>query len=435
MKGYSKPQRGKHQNYNYYVWYTDGDGKRNRKWFVNLNEAELFSDRGNIQAANAGFEVAGLPEEDRRAYLDAQKLLKPFEISVLDAVREYVNARERLAPYGKNLSQSIKIIEKYCDAVNNSKTLFEAYGEYIDDLTAQGLSIRHIDSQEHRIKRFMEFFGEDTPVMLTDPKKIEKWIFDLRICSFKEDKKAKPKADGSYPKIMQVGKEISSAKTRNNYRTALLAFFSYCKRKGYINENPIERVAKIKEKPKEPEIFTVSELRNILKKSPEGSDIRAYIAIAAFAGLRLAEVQRLTWNKIDLMDKTISLDGAIVKTARRRIVEMSDNLVQWLLPYALKMNTNELVLESNFQNRLDSFKEENGIAWKHNGLRHSAASYYLALTGDEAKTALQMGHNINVLKTNYKGLVKEKDAKAYFNIHPKEVETIDFKEAIKTHSA
>ena len=66
MKVYSEPQKAAHQNFNYYVWYTDGDGKRKRKWFTTHTEAKLFSEMGNIQAASAGLAVAGLPEEYRR---------------------------------------------------------------------------------------------------------------------------------------------------------------------------------------------------------------------------------------------------------------------------------------------------------------------------------------------------------------------------------
>lgn len=432
MKGYSKPKKAIYRNYNYIVRYTDGNGKRTYKRFEKLIDAELFFEQGNRSIARAGYEVAGLPEEDKRAYLDASKLLKPYEISVLEAVREYVEARQRLTPYKKGLLDSVKLTEKYCEAVKDSMSLFDAYGEYLDALRAQGLSIRHIDSQEHRLKRFIEHFGENTPTALLDAKKIEKWIFDLRIRTFKEDKTAEPRADGTRPKVMQKGKELASATTRNNYRTALLAFFSYCKRKGYVKENPVDKVSKIKETHKEPEVFTVSEIRNILNLSPEGSDIRTYIAIGAFGGLRLAEAERLTWNKIDLKDKTITLDGTITKTSQRRIVKMSDNLVEWLLPYSQKTNTDEKVLRKNFKNYLGNFKKINKIKWVNNGLRHSSASYYLALIGDEYKTASQMGHNVKTLKTNYKGLVKEQDAIRYFNILPKPAKIISFAEATQT---
>ena len=375
MKGYSKPTPVKGNSvYKFYVYYPNPNGgKRLKKYFKTKNEATIFSERGNIQTQSAGITIATLPEAHRRAYIDAMNLLKPYAISVLDGARIFAQ---------------------------------------------EGLSNRHIDSQEHRLKRFVNDFGGSHIVMLLEAHKIEKWIMGLKAFRFVEDKKAEARPDGTRPKIQQESKENISPKTKNNYRTSLLAFFSYCKRKGYVRDNPIERVAQVKEAAKEPEIYTVEELRAMLNASPEGSDIRAYIAIAAFAGLRRAELERLTWNRIDLGDKTITLEGAIVKTGRRRIVAISDNLAQWLLPYSLKTNTTEKVLGDNFGNRLARFVETNGITWKHNALRHSSASYYLALIGDEYKTAAQMGHSVNVLRTNYKGLVKPKDAKVYWNIKP-----------------
>ena len=53
-----------------------------------------------------------------------------------------------------------------------------------------------------------------------------------------------------------------------------------------------------------------------------------------------------------------------------------------------------------------------------NGLRHSAATYYLALTKNAYLTAEQMGHAVDVLKQHYNGLAREKDAIRYFDIMP-----------------
>ena len=64
MKGYSKPKKAIYRNYNYIVRYTDGNGKRTYKRFEKLIDAELFFEQGNRNIARAGYEVAGLPEED-----------------------------------------------------------------------------------------------------------------------------------------------------------------------------------------------------------------------------------------------------------------------------------------------------------------------------------------------------------------------------------
>ena len=85
---------------------------------------------------------------------------------------------------------------------------------------------------------------------------------------------------------MQETDEDAEAKTKNNYRTAIHTFFTYCKSKEYISENPVDKIKKIKEKPKEPVIYTVEEMQYILNCTEENSDMRVYIAIACFGGLR-----------------------------------------------------------------------------------------------------------------------------------------------------
>ena len=431
MKAYSKPKKVNHPRYKYYVYYTDGNNKRTYKAFKTLAEAQNFSDLGNIQTQNAGFQVAGLSEEARREYIDAEKLLQPYSISVIEAVRIFANSMKDLEPYKADIPTAVKLFKKHSEAKKESISLFDAYGYYLDSLRAQGLSIRHIDSQEHRLERFINAMGSDKLVAMLDANKIEKWIFNLKACKFIEDKTAQQRKNGTYPKTMQETPNEASATTKNNYRTAISSFLEYCKIKGYISNNPIEKIKKIKEQAKEPEIYTVEEIRYILNCTEANSDLRAYIAIGCFAGLRRAEIERLTWDKIDLEDKTITLDGRIVKTGQRRVVNISDNLVAWLLPYSLKTRTTANVVDSNFNDRLENFIAKNNITWKHNALRHSSASYYLALCKDECKTALQMGHSVRVLKTSYKGLVKEKDAKRYFAILPEEAKITPVSEAFK----
>jgi integrase len=58
------------------------------------------------------------------------------------------------------------------------------------------------------------------------------------------------------------------------------------------------------------------------------------------------------------------------------------------------------------------------MAWKHNGLRHTCASMHLAFFENEAATALQMGHSVDVLHAHYKGLATKEEATAFWNLRP-----------------
>ena len=161
------------------------------------------------------------------------------------------------------------------------------------------------------------------------------------------------------------------------------------------------------------------EVRRILNSTPPQSEIRAFAAIAAFTGIRNAELKRLTWDKIRLDDREIILDSEITKTASRRIVKIPENLAKWLEPYVWKLGTKKKILSKGKTTLIKKLHESLGKGnWIKNGLRHSAATYYLALTKNAYLTAEQMGHAVDVLKQHYNGLAREKDAIRYFDIMP-----------------
>ena len=56
------------------------------------------------------------------------------------------------------------------------------------------------------------------------------------------------------------------------------------------------------------------------------------------------------------------------------------------------------------------------IEWKHNGLRQTCASMHLAHFSNEAYTALQLGHSVDMLHRHYKGLVTREQAAAFWVI-------------------
>src|SRR5262245_36132097 len=87
-----------------------------------------------------------------------------------------------------------------------------------------------------------------------------------------------------------------------------------------------------KKKSAPPQIFTPAEISAIFAAAD--SEILPALAIAAFAGLRLAEVARLDWCEVKLAEKVIVIEAAKSKTAARRLVSITDNLEEWLIPRA-----------------------------------------------------------------------------------------------------
>jgi integrase len=84
-------------------------------------------------------------------------------------------------------------------------------------------------------------------------------------------------------------------RTKNNYRMAISNLFGFARLKKYVAQNydPLQFVPVFKEPYKPVDILSVTDLRRLLDHVRP--DFLAYLTIAAFAGLRQSEIQRLRW--------------------------------------------------------------------------------------------------------------------------------------------
>jgi len=108
------------------------------------------------------------------------------------------------------------------------------------------------------------------------------------------------------------------------------------------------------------------------------------------------------------------------KTLSRRLVPILPCLVDWIEKIA---KPKEKITGPNFRRRSTAVRETAGInPWPDNGLRHSFVSCRLAATNNAAQTALESGHDQDVLFGHYRELVRPVDAERYFAIRPKPVD-------------
>jgi integrase len=209
-----------------------------------------------------------------------------------------------------------------------------------------------------------------------------------------------------------------SPKTRMNFRANVGVLFSYAEQRRMIDGNPILRTARPKLADLPPEIFTVEELSGLLNAAEKlAPDVVPMLAIGAFAGVREAEIRRLDWSEVDQKRGHIEIKSSKAKSARRRIVEMQPNLLEWLRPYAAKTGP---VVPANSRKKLDMVRKAAKLArWRKNGLRHGFASYRLAATHDAPRVASELGHTSpQMLYSTYRELVLPEEAERYWKIEP-----------------
>ena len=107
------------------------------------------------------------------------------------------------------------------------------------------------------------------------------------------------------------------------------------------------------------------------------------------------------------------------KSARRRYVDITDNLAKWLSP---RKERKGKVVSSPREWR--TLREEARMAagleeWPHNALRHSYASYHLAKHKDIGRLTDQLGHTSpQMVFQHYRNIVKPAEADRYWKIAP-----------------
>jgi len=215
---------------------------------------------------------------------------------------------------------------------------------------------------------------------------------------------------------MAAGAVTGGPRAYNNLIGAVSACFTFAKKQGYLprdKEHEAEHAERLDAAAHEKiEIYTPAELRQILDGI--GDDFIPLVALGGLAGIRTAEIFRMTWEQVSFEKGFIILDKAFTKTKRRRIIPICDALSSWLKPLA---GTGRIYARYNTEARMNHAVLDvwpATVTRKRNALRHSYATYRFAELQDEAKVASEMGNSPQALRTNYAELATPSEAIEWF---------------------
>jgi integrase len=146
--------------------------------------------------------------------------------------------------------------------------------------------------------------------------------------------------------------------------------------------------------------------------------LRAIIAIGGLAGLRTAEILRLTWEEVFRVPGHIEVTAGKAKTRQRRLVEVCPALAAWLEP--CRTLTGKLWQGAGrcFHKKCAEVCDRVEISRKPNGLRHSFCSFHFAFHANENLTAALGGTSPAMVHQHYKGLATKAEGEAWFNVQP-----------------
>lgn len=301
-----------------------------------------------------------------------------------------------LAPFGLTLEQAARLAAGKSAAVA-SATLAQVATDFLRSRLAAGVRSSTYDFYEERINRVADAFGARTIDSITRAE-FAAWL-----------------AESS------AGRASRAATAR-----AARALWHYAAQQspalvsGIITEG-LEFTATPNGHDGSRNVLPVERVRLLLKNVPVQH--RSAIALALFAGIRPEEIagdgkEPLRWGAVNTTERIIRVPGELAKTGQTRILEgLPETVWRWLQPRGdaepvLPVAWRSLLYAARYAAKLPR--------WPQDCLRHSFATYAVALTNEPGRVALWLGHNGNpaMLHRHYRGLATKANAEAFWALKP-----------------
>jgi integrase len=316
------------------------------------------------------------------------------------AVIDYVAAKKRL-PDNVSLKEVVDFYLRRHPAGLPQKTVQEVVDELVEVKEKAGKSEVYTRKIRQQLGHFAKAFN--VRISLVSGKQIEDYIRGLGV----------------------------AGRTQNNNRQLINTLFKFAIKRGYLpkDHEEMNAVELADNGGGEIEVFNPKELRKLfnacltpVKERGKWRDREAmipYLAIAAFCGLRSAEVTRLDWAEVHLTgtEHFIEVKASKSKTASRRTVPIPDNCARWLAPF-MQESGPVCTFERPDKQCFYYLGPAAGLKWKHNGLRHSFISYRLAQIKNVHQISLEAGNSPQMVFKHYRQLVSETQATEWFGIVP-----------------
>jgi integrase len=349
-----------------------------RRYFRFKSEAEAFCAVKRSEIASLGALANGLDDEVKREALLCLERLKPFGVSLLEAVEWFVKAQPTNG-LKVSITEALKVLQHR--------------------IITDGYSKRH----SRNVGQIITSFGRnrmDAPVSTITTSQAQMWLDNYRTRA----------------------NQPLSVVAFNTYRRYLSVFCNYCVKSGWMATNPLIGVRTRKQVEAVPRLLSPADLQIIMEACPD--ELKPIVAIQALCGLRVAEAARLKWSDVMLSSSAnfIRISAEVAKTSRRRLTPIPDGLTNYL--QNLKKTEGFVYAQGKgsvdaLQKVIMTFKKSLvGVTWHRNALRASALSYRLAITKDAAATALEMGNSSTVLLRDYRELATKETAEKWFAVIP-----------------
>ena len=302
------------------------------------------------------------------------------------------------------------------DAANQPhETIIAAVNLYLDKVKAEAASVTFTEACE----AFATAKAHRSPRHLADIRRLPERFPDI--------------SDRLVSSIKPIDLENPLSPLPRPMRNLVLrqtrAVFNFAVRRSWAAENPAGRVDLAHVQAPEVSVLNADQLLLLLTKAAElDPDLCPLVAIEAFAGVRPAEAEKLTWRDFDLDDNVLTVPAAVAKTRRARHIGMHTTLRAWLDWHVERGGESSgLVMrpiKTPLRRRLSKVRKAAGIdPWPQDCLRHTFASAALAAGWrDIGGLCLDLGHTSQaMLHKHYQRAMRRTEGEAVFTVVPPEL--------------
>lgn len=344
------------------------NGKRLKKFFKTVAEAEVFIGSHKKEPLDAGF--------------------------LHDHKNEFLHSYERCKEMGVSLNDVVEFYSKHGARKGNP-----AIQAVIDSLLAgmerAGRKPTYIVSISKHMSKFTDYVGKDTLIGDVTEQKVTNFVFKKH--------------------------EHVAAVTKMNLIRNLSVLFNYAIKKNFIGFNPVSKVDKPSVKFEVPKVLTPEDfatlLNRCLKRKWDGR-LTVFILVG-FCGIRTQEACQLTWSDIDLDNCKVMVPARVAKKGSFRRNVIPENAMKWLR-LIRDDRRKGAIIGNNSVALLRSAVKYAHISHTKNCLRHSFCSYALENGMPLADVVAMMGHNGSpaMINSHYRNIVEQRAAKKWWAIAP-----------------
>jgi integrase len=316
-----------------------------------------------------------------------------------EELREFAEAR-RIIP-GVDLREAAQFFRHHHPDGAAETTIAEAVAAYLEHQSKKALSKRHMDA----LRLHCETFAQDLPtrsIRAIGGNDLLLWLQGLRC----------------------------EPRTARNYAGSLASFFNWCERRGLVSRSPAKSIHETdmpRAIPKAKTVLTVDQCAKLMDfMAAHYPKYVPWHALQLFAGIRRAEVGRMTWDCLDLEAKTVTLFGfedgkRIVKTGDDWVLhDLPASLWEWLREFPGKGKIRVPGNDTIERIRGEELPSIGIPTWPKNAMRHTFCTMLMSLHGDAAKVANWSRHTnaAQLYKSYVAKLVSREEAGRFCGILP-----------------